>query len=304
MLQPKSLSVVVALADVGSATEAARRLHISQPGVSYHLSKVEAAVGAPLFRRSPAGLVPTPTGDLLASRARVLLADLERMERDVRDLAAGNGRSIRVSSACFTNYHWLPAVLQELRARHGQLRVELDVDPSRRPFEAVARGSLDVALTTVPPGGQAFALHELFDDEIVAVVRPDHPLADRPYLDPDDFSDQSVVVFDRSRSDLFSLALVPAGISPRDVTDVPVTEAILELVRAGVAVSAMASWIAQPDLAEGRLRAVRIGPKGLHRTWWAVLAARRSVPTFVAAFLEVLEETCAVRCPVRSPPHG
>ncbi|HEX9887674.1 MAG TPA: LysR family transcriptional regulator, partial [Longimicrobiales bacterium] len=265
-------------------------LRISQPGVSYHLGKLEAALRTSLFHRGPAGLSPTPAGEILVERARALLQDLDRLEREVRAVAAGDGQTLRVSSACFTNYHWLPAVIQTLRSRHGHVRVELNVDPSRRPFEELDRGALDLALTTVPPEGSAFEPHELFDDEIVAVVRPGHPFADRAYLDPQDFADQSVVVFDRSRSDLFNLALGPAGVTPRDVTDVPVTEAILELVRAGPAVSAMASWVAWPYLSTGRLKAVRIGPDGLHRTWWAVLSARRAVPSSAVAFLEVLRE--------------
>lgn len=292
-LDPKSLSVAVAVADVGSATRAARRLHMSQPAVSYHLTKLERALGASLFHRGAAGLVPTVEGQALVSRARTLLADLDGLERDIRALASGEGRAVRVSSACFTNYHWLPAVLSAFRERQEAVRVELDVDLSRRPFEQLDRGGLDLALTTVPPEGSAFTLYELFGDEIVAVMQPEHPLATRRYLRPSDFRDQSIVVFDRERSDLFNLALVPAGVAPRYVTDVPVTEALLELVRSGVAIGAMASWVAQPDLETGRLCAVRIGRQGLHRTWTAVLSARRPTPPHVRTFLEILRATCA-----------
>jgi LysR family transcriptional regulator for metE and metH len=105
------------------------------------------------------------------------------------------------------------------------------------------------------------------------------------------------------RERVLALALAPAGVTPRDVTDVPVTEAILELVRAGVVVSAMASWVAQPDLEQGRLRAVRIGRRGLHRTWWAVTSARRPTPATVSAFLEILRRTCITRSP-RGAPRG
>lgn len=297
-LQPKSLKVAIALADAGSATVAAERLHISQPGVSYHLRKLERAVGATLFHRGAAGLVPTVEGEVLVERARTILADLDRLVGEVRAVAAGDGHTIRVSSACFTNYHWLPAVLRAFGSDRGRVRVELDVDPGRRPFEALDRGSLDVALTTLPPEGGPFDLHRLFDDEIMAIVHPDHPFAGRAWLEPADFSDQSVVVFDRTRSDLFNLALAPTGVRPRDVTDVPVTEALLELVRAGMAVSAMASWVAQPDLDGGLVRAIRIGRKGLHRTWWAVVSSRGSSRPALAAFLEALRETCGERLPM------
>lgn len=292
MLDPKSLSVAVAVAELGSVTRAAHRLHMSQPAVSYHLRKLAATVRAPLFQRGVAGLVPTPEGEALVSRARPLLAELGGLERDIRGLASGEGATVRMSSACFTTYHWLPEVLCAFRERRGAVRVELDVDPSRRPFEQLDRGVLDLALTTIPPEGSAFTSYELFEDEIVAVMRPDHPLAEQRYLRPADFADQSVVVFDRSQSDLFNLALIPAGVTPRQVMEVPVTEALLELVRSGVAITAMASWVAQPDLELGRLRGVRIGRRGLHRTWAAVVSARRPVPAHVEAFLGILREKC------------
>lgn len=298
VLDPRSLQVAVALADTGSATRAARSLSVSQPSVSYHVKKLEESLDTSIFQRTPSGLAPTAQGEVLVSGARTVLADLERLERDVRAVAAGMARTIRVSSACFTNYHWLPTVLRVFREQHGEVRIELDVDPSRRPFEALDRGALDVALTTVPPEGTAFAHHRLFDDEIVTILRPDHVLADRSYLEPGDFADESLVVFDRTQSDLFNLALRPAGVVPRSVTDMPVTEAILELVRAGVAISAMASWVAKPDLDRGRLRAVRIGREGLHRTWCAVMSTRRPAPAHLTDFLAILEETSSP-----GPPH-
>ncbi len=287
-LHPKSLSVAVALADIGSATEAARLLRISQPGVTYHIGRLERALGTKLFRRTSAGLVPTAEGEILVDRARAVLAALEGIARDVRSSALGHDHTVRVSSACFTNYHWLPDVLKQFRRDHGNVKVELDVDPSRRPFEALDDGRLDVALTTVPPEGSRFTLLELFDDEVVAILSPEHPLAGRKRLDPVDFANQSVAVFDRSQSDLFNLALAPEGIAPREVTDVPVTEALLGLVRAGLAISAMASWVAQPDLREGRLVAIRIGRKGIRRTWWAVLSKGRPARPVVTHFVEAL----------------
>ncbi|MEN8375890.1 MAG: LysR family transcriptional regulator [Gemmatimonadota bacterium] len=291
-IHPKSLRVAVALAEVGSATEAARLLHISQPGVSYHLRKLESSLETTLFERGAAGLVPTAEGEVLVAGARAVLSELERLADDVRGAASGRGQTVRLSSSCFTNYHWLPDVLKAFREDWGEVRVELDVDPSRRPFEALDRGALDIALTTVPPGGPSFSVKALFDDEIVAVVHPDHAFASRSHLEPEDFSDQSVVVFDRKRSDLFNLALAPAGVRPREVTDMPVTDALLELVRAGVSISAMASWVARPDLERGTLSAVSIGREGIHRTWWAVTSAKCPTSSTVTRFLEILQERC------------
>lgn len=284
-LHPTSLSVVAAVARTGSVTRAAESLHLTQPAVSYHIKKIEERFGTPMFRRGAGGMTPTAAGERLIAGAERVLAEMDRVVEDVRSAIRDTPETLRLSSACFTNYHWLPGVIAELG---DDVRVELDVDQSRRPFEQVDRGDLDLALTTDPPRRGPFRLVELFDDEIVAVTSPESPLAAKAWLEPEDFADQTVFVFDRTRSDLFTRVLNPAGVTPRRVRDVPATEAILDLVEAGRGVSPMASWVARPRLLEGTLHAARIGREGLGRTWCAVLSDRRRTPDLVERFLEVL----------------
>lgn len=287
MIHPTSLSVAIAVLETGSVSEAARRVHLSQPSVSYHLRKLEAMVGGDVFRRGASGMIPTPAGEVLVAGARRILEELQATRDEARRLASGGSRPVRLSSACFTNYHWLPGILDEI----DDMVVELDVDPGRQPFERLDRGEIDVALTTTPPGGGLFRAEELFRDEIVTVLAPDHPLAGAPFLESEDFADQSIVVFDRSRSDLFVQVLAPADIRPLRVIDVPVTEALLEMVRGGRVISAMARWIVEPDLEAGSLVAVRIGREGIQRTWHAVFSTRRPVPESAQALVRSLAAT-------------
>ena len=297
-----ALRAVAAVADQGSVTAAARRLGVTQPALTYQLRRLEAELGGPLFERSRRGMTPTPAGPRLLRAARAVLEEIEHGARDIERIVSGQEGVLRISSECFTTYHWLPEVLTTFRDRFPDVKIEVDVDPSRRPIEAVEHGDLDVALTTVPPTDPQFTLTPLFDDEIVAVMRPDHPLAGRPYLDAEDFADESVLVYSQSQSDVFNLVLQPAGVQPRHTSDVFVTEAIVEMVKAGVGISVMASWIVQPELDAGTLGCVRVTKQGIRRQWTGVTRRSKSTPPYVSHFLTVLGASVPKATPATEAP--
>ena len=117
----------------------------------------------------------------------------------------------------------------------------------------------------------------LFEDELVAVVAPSHPFAKRSHVEPETSPTSICIVYNRrSRRQLHRSATssTPAGVEPARVSQVPLTEAILELVKAGLGVSVMARWAIEPAIKTGAVRAVRIGRRGVFRGWPAVIAAR------------------------------
>lgn len=295
MLSLTGLDVARAVAETGSATRASQVLHMTQPAVSYHLKQLDQHYGTALFRRGPAGLSLTQAGLLVVEAAESIHRSLAGLETEVEQLVSKRGQVLRITSACFTNYHWLPDVLERFRSRVCDANVEIDLDPSRKPFERLDRGEIDLALTTVPPPGKRFRTEELFDDEIVAVVRPDDPLGGRSFLTARDFAERTVLIFDRRQSDLFTQVLQPAGIQPNRVTEVAGTEALLGMIRSGLGISAMARWVAEPELDLGRLVDVRITRTGIRRTWSAVFSTIHDPSAATHVFVQALREVRGLR---------
>lgn len=284
-----SLRAVATVAEAGSVTRAAERLEVTQPALSYQIRRIEKALGSELFERTREGMVPTRIGSRVVRAARNIEKELLRAEQDVERLLTGDRGLLRISSECFTAYHWLPNVLRVFRHEYPEVDVEIDVaTSSRRPFEALKQGDLDLVLTTVPPLGSGFETTPLFDDEIVAVVTPDHEFCSRGHLSAKDFAKEHVLVFRKEASDLFNLVLRPAGVQPRNVTEVRVTEAIVEMVKAGLGISVLASWVVQPELESGELVSVRVTRGGIMRSWSGISRADRSVPRHASAFLSAL----------------
>jgi LysR family transcriptional regulator for metE and metH len=125
----------------------------------------------------------------------------------------------------------------------------------------------------------------LFSDELVAIFRPDHPLARRAFLRARDFADQHLIIFSvpKEKSLIFHRVLTPAGVSPKEVSYVQLTEAMVEMVKAGLGVSILPRWTVARELA-----ARSITHRGLHRHWFAATLKGLSPSSPVLEFVELL----------------
>src|SRR5437879_5473967 len=112
ILETRHLRLVAAVAEHGTLTRAGRVLHLTQSGLSRQLLDLETRLGLPLFHRLGKRMVPTPAGERLLAAARRALPQLSDVEEEMRRLAGGRSAILRVSTECYTCYHWLPGVLQ------------------------------------------------------------------------------------------------------------------------------------------------------------------------------------------------
>ena len=270
-LEMRHLSLVNEIASTGSVTRAAERLHLTQSALSHQLRDIESRLGLQLFLRLGKKMVLTPPGERVLGAAKRVLDEIGRTEEDLR-LMTQNGKGVlRLCTQCNTGYHWLPPLLQSFHRKFPGVDVQIMVNATDRPLEALLEGQIDLAIVTSDVDDRRVATTPLFEDELVAVVSPTHPFAKRAYIEPDDFSDEHLIVYkvERSESYIFTRVLNPAGVEPARVSQVPLTEAILELVKAGLGVSVMARWAIEPALKAG---AVAFGALALGATAIGALA--------------------------------
>jgi LysR family transcriptional regulator for metE and metH len=292
-LEVQHLKLVGAIVREGGLTRAAPPLHLTQPALSHQLKDAEERLGTPLFLRVGRRLRPTAAGERLIRSAEAVLAELQAAEEEIRGLRSPGRGLIRVSTECYTTYHWLPAALRDFERRFPEVEVEIVVEATRRPLPALLDGRLDVAVVSRPSGNRRVECQHLFDDEMVALMPPGHRLASRRFLTPEDFASETLLLYSVSldQSDLFRRLLTPAGVSPPRVLRVELTEAILEMVRAGQGIAALARWSASPDLESGRLVARPIGPRGLRRRWYAATLKRASRLPHLADFVGLIRKS-------------
>lgn len=289
-LEIRHLSLVNEIASTGSVTRAAERLHLTQSALSHQLRDIESRLGIQLFLRLGKRMVLTPPGERVLGAAKRVLDEIGRTEEDLK-LMTQNGKGVlRLCTQCNTGYHWLPPLLQSFHRKFPGVDVQIMVNATDRPLEALLEGQIDLAVVTSDVDDKRLATAPLFEDELVAVVSPTHPFAKRACIEPEDFAEEHLIIYkaDRHDSYTFNRILGPAGVEPARVSQVPLTEAILELVKAGLGVSVIARWAIEPAIKSGAVKAVRIGKRGVYRAWTAVTLRDRVEPKWQKEFVSLL----------------
>lgn len=269
-LETKDLRVVLAVAATGTTARAAEVLHLTQPAVSRALLAAEERAGVRLFDRSARGLRPTAAGTTLLEGGRKLLLELADLEARIRAPLQAP-RHVRMVCECYTAYHWLPSAVRGLRDALPGIDVSIALEHTGAPTEALASGAVDVALLTTGsiPRVQALEERPLFHDEVVFVVAASHPLARRPALTRADLKAHTLLTGNTPPAEAqWFMTKVFGNSRPRLKLDrLPLTEAILEVARAGLGVAILSEWIAAPHLEKGDLVAKRLAAGGLRRPW-------------------------------------
>jgi LysR family transcriptional regulator for metE and metH len=301
-LEVRHQRLVAAVADTGSVTRAARRLHLTQSALSHQLRDVETRLGTALFARTARRMVTTPAGERLLATARRVLDELAAAERDLGAAAADVGVA-RVATECYTCYHWLPGVLREFRERWPGVELRIVPEVTADPVGALRNDALDVAIVHRTPEDEAGALRytALFDDELVVVVAPGHRLAELPHVRPEDLAEEHLILYStpHAESTVLARVLAPAGVVPKQLSRIQLTEAILELVQARLGVTVLSRWAVGPQLRAGTLVAVPLTAGGFRRQWGAVTRRGGAEPAYLHDLLGLLRQHLAAGPAVR-----
>jgi len=291
MMEIRHLKLIKAIVDEGGITRAKASLHLSQSALSYQLKEAELQLGAPLFYRRNKKLVMTPVGEKWYETANKILLELDETDEEVKKMINGEHGVIRISTECYTNYHWLPAVLRKFEREFPQVEVEIVFEATLQPVEKLMVGRLDLAITSNPePLGQIEYI-KLFTDEMFALVPKHHPWAGRKFIEPEVFRDATLIIHSLPLEtvSLFRELLIPKGISPKKLIVLPLTEASIELVKADMGVMVLANWALKPYLNDG-ISAIKIGPNGFARQQYVARMAGRQYPAFYDRFIKFLRE--------------
>lgn len=290
-LEVRHLKLVAAVAEEGTITRAANRLHLTQSALSHQLHDAEDQLGATLFERTSKKMKLTEAGERVLISARTVLEELQRVEADIESQATPVRGKVRLTTQCYTVYHWLPACLMRFMKTFTDVDVKVVVEATPDPYDALREGKVDLAIICDKVRDRRIEFTPLFLDEAVAVLPPTHRLARKPFLAPEDFVDETLLLYPpKEESALLTELLAPLGLAPRAVQELTLTEAMIELVKAGLGITVLTRWSVAPQLAEGSLVAVPITREGLWREWCVARLKKKNTPSYITEFLRLLTE--------------
>ena len=177
-LKLSHLRLLAALADAGQITQAADRIGVAQPAASRLLAEVERIVGAPVHQRTGRGMVLTPVGLALASRAQRIQIELRDAARDMAEVVAGASGHVRIGSVTGPAIDRVLPVLRSARLTAPKITGEVIVAPSDILCEHLLSGRIDFAIGRLPEGSprDLFQMTPIAAEPVALVVRRGHPL--------------------------------------------------------------------------------------------------------------------------------
>lgn len=290
LLETRHLKLVHEIAEQGGVTRASKRLFLTQSAVSHQLLELERRLGTALFHRAGKRMVPTAAGQRVLSSARRALSELQQLEEDLRRIAQGQEAVIRLSTECYTCYHWLPALLVQYQERFPQVDVQIVAEATHAPIAALLEGTIDLAIVHHSSDDERLSYTRLFKDELVLIMPATHRLAKKRYVEATELAEEHMIFYGVPLRELsfYQEVLVPAGVVPRKITHIQLTEAIVELVRAGVGLTVLARWAAAPYLADGRLVGVRVTRTGVPRQWFGATIRQDPQPLHLREFTQMI----------------
>ena len=173
------LRLVAAIAESGSLTAGAERVHLAPSSASHRLSQLERNLGTALFARHARGLKATAAGEAVLRHARQVFAQLEQMHADLVPLSDAVNSQVRIFGNTNAVNCFLPSDLGDFLRRHPQIYVHLEEQPSPTIVEALLAGQVDIGVVAadVPLGGVTSRPYRR--DRLVLILPPSHHLAGR-----------------------------------------------------------------------------------------------------------------------------
>ena len=280
-----------AVAEAGSFTQAAARIHLTQAAVSVHIRQLEEEIGTPLFLRVNKKLYLTETGRALLDHAETILRAHDEAKAALASLGQSSRGRLRigVTSTTFT-LQPLPEILSEIKRRFALLDLTVVGGTSERIVEQILAGHLDVGIVSLPVEASDLTTETLRSDRLVAVMNPTHRLAGEKSVTMDVLTAEPLILSEHGGNTrrLLDLFFEKNHLEPTIIMELQRTEAIIKMVELGFGVTILPQGAVRTGVARGTLRAVSV--KELNVRWQFGVAYLKS--DYIAPALEVFLKLC------------
>ena len=273
MLELRHLRTLATLREADSLVEASERLHLTQSALSHQLKDLEQRLGTSLFVRKTRPVQFTSAGIRLLRLADNLLPQVRQAERDLQRLAGGQAGRLHMAIECHSCFQWLMPTIDQFRNVWPEVEVDFASGHFFDPLPALARGELDLVITSDPQEITGLSYVPLFTYEAMLAISNQHPLGSRAFIEPDDLITETLICYpvERNRLDIFTRFLEPAGVEPAGIRNAELTIMMMQLVASGRGVCCLPNWAITEYLQRGYVSARRLGRDGLFGTLYAAV---------------------------------
>ncbi len=285
----QNLKAFLLVAESGSFSLAAERLHLTQPAVSKRVALLEEQLGTGLFDRIGRNISLTEAGRALLPHAKSVERELRAALQSVRDLSGEVAGQLRLATSHHIGLHRLPPVLSYFSGSYPQVQIDIDFMDSEQAYELIMQGKVELAIVTLAPTSEASLVTlPLWPDPLDFMVAAHHPLAGQPDLRLAALSEYPAILpgLNTYTGQIVKQLFDRHGLGLR----VSMATNYLETIRMMATVGL--GWTVLPrSMADDSLLTLRLGETRIERTLGIVYHRGRSLSRAASAFINALQSS-------------
>jgi LysR family transcriptional regulator for metE and metH len=293
MIDRTHLAIVQQVDRLGTLTQAAEALFLTQSALSHAIKKLENQLGVKIWQKEGRTLRLTQAGHSILSLANRVLPQIEHTEQLMAQFSQGQRGTLRIGMECHPCYQWLLKVVSPYLNQWPHVDVDVKQKFQFGGMGALFSYDIDALVTPDPLYKRGLVYTPVFDYELVLVVNNNHHLASEKHIKPEHLSDEVLITYpvEIDRLDIFSQFLMPAQCSPKKHKTIETTDIILQMVASNRGVAALPRWLAEQYKDTLPITSVRLGKNGIDKQIFIGVREADIGIDYVSSFLDIAKTT-------------
>jgi DNA-binding transcriptional LysR family regulator len=264
----RQLKAFVAIAESGTFTAGAGRVHVTQAAISMQIRQLENETGAQLFVRAPRRVILTEAGERLLERAYVILREHDAALEEMAALTGAHKGRLRIGSAsAMVSGDPLPQILRELKKTYVNVEPSVASGTSEQLVQQVLAGEIDAAFVSLPVEARGVQTELLNEDYLVAIGSPRHSLAKQKVVSAYALAGENLILGERGGNTrrLIDQFFAQTGVTPKVIMELSRLAAIKRMVEEDMGVGIVPLQSVREEVEKGAL--VRWWIEGAQINW-------------------------------------
>lgn len=267
MLERSHLHILAAINELGTLTQAAESLNLTQSALSHSIKKLESQLGTPVWSKEGRNLRLTSAGERILTLADRVLPQFAHAELQLSQIAKGELGTLRVGMECHPCYQWLLKVIEPFLEKWPDVDIDVKQEFQFGGLGALHDYEIDILVTPDPLYRPKIEFLPVFDYEHRIVVSNLNSLAQKTSVTPKDLKDETLFTYpvEPQRLDIFSQFLNPAKCTVKKHKVIETTEIMMQMVAANRGICALPGWLVDEYCRDLPITSLRFGKNGIHK---------------------------------------
>ena len=279
---------------LGSFSEVAKRLSISQPAVSFQIQALERDLGIRLIDRRQKSITMTQAGKRLLHFAELVEKERDRLVYDLSQLRDEVTGDLAISASTIPGEFLLLPTLAEFKRLHPAITTRMMISDSLGVISRIQNNEYEIGFCGTLPEGTDLTAFKIAEDEIVLIVFPEHPFAERQKVSFGELEKESLILREETSGTQRSLEslLLKADFDLGRCTPSLVlgsTQAVISAVEAGIGIAFVSNLAINKSLTLRLVKVVGIEGLRLKRNFYCIYRKERIVSRLLKEFIAFVE---------------